>query len=215
MNSPAREPHEEASNKTDPANAEKQGVKASRYPVKSVIGDYLRAAAGLTVTLGLLLAGSLHWILAGIFALLAGLFLVFALRSLQRHHLEVAFDGKRITTQIKPAGSKRPHGYFMQTLAWRDLSGMKLRYFGTRRHHRDDKGSGFMQLTLTGKSGSAGRARKTTMRFESSLDGFSAIAAQAAQSARALNLPIDPATAGNLLTLGIDFDAKTIDETPI
>jgi hypothetical protein len=53
------------------------------------------------------------------------------------------------------------------------------------------------------------------MRFESSLDGFSAIAAQAAQSARALNLPIDPATAGNLLTLGIDFDAKTIDETPI
>ena len=183
-----------------------------RYPVKSVIGDYLRAAAGLTLTLGVLLSGPLPWFVALIFAALALLFLVFGLRTLQRQFLEVWLDERGIATQVRPPKGESKDGYFPRQLDWQDLTEVKLRYFGTRRKLQkgDGSGGGFMQLTLSGSSNP-----KTSMSFESSLEGFSAITERAAEAARSINLGIDPATAGNLLTLGIDIDAEGMSESEL
>ncbi len=56
-----------------------------------------------------------------------------------------------------------------------------------------------MQLTLTGAG--------ATMTLESSIDGFEYIAWRATKAARENGLSLDPASAGNLLELGIDADA--------
>ena len=181
-----------------------------RYPVKSVIGDYLRAAAGLILSLGVLLSGPLPWFVTAIFAGLTILFLVFGLRTVQRQYLEVWLDERGIATQVRPARNSGSDGYFPRRLSWQELSEVKLRYFGTRRSRQkdDNSGSGFMQLTLSGSSNP-----KTSMSFESSLEGFSAITAKAAEAARTINLGVDPATAGNLLTLGIDIDTESMGDS--
>lgn len=183
-----------------------------RYPVKSVIGDYLRAAAGLILALGVLLSGPLPWFVTLIFVALTLLFLIFGLRTLQRQFLEVWLDERGIATQVRPTKGQDSEGYFPRRLAWHDLTEVKLRYFGSRRKLQKGEGGGggFMQLTLSSSSNP-----KTSMSFESSLDGFAAITERAAQAARSINLGIDPATAGNLLTLGIDIDAEGMGESDL
>jgi hypothetical protein len=57
-----------------------------------------------------------------------------------------------------------------------------------------------MQLSLRGGG--------ISLRLESSIDGFDQIIRQAAQAARRKGLALDPASAGNLLGLGIDVDAS-------
>ncbi len=185
-----------------------------RYPLKSVIGDYLRAAAGLIIALGLLLSGALPWFVTLLFSLLALLFGLFALRTMKRHYLEVSLEREAITTHLKPVGQTSAEGRFKNRLDWQDLKEVKLRYFGSRRAHKSEGGGGFMQLTLTGRGSNAsgGQERKTTMSFESSLEGFSEIVRRAVDEARRLKLKVDPTTAGNLLPLGIDIDAQEADE---
>ena len=83
-----------------------------------------------------------------------------------------------------------------RALAWNQLEKLTLRYFGTRRQHRG--GSGFMVLTLGGPPGS--------MSFESDLEGFDDVARRAAAAAKRNGVSLDPASAGNLLALGVDPD---------
>lgn len=180
-----------------------------RYPLKSVIGDYARAAAGLVIAFGLLLTGALPWFVAVIMAALTALFCLFALRTLKRQYLEVTLDDQGIATLIRPGGKEDSRGHFPRYLAWQELTEMKLRYFGSRRSHSKEGGGGFMQLTLSGRVASPSNSggKKTTMSFESSLEGFPAIVRRAADAARTGELKIDATTAGNLLPLGIDIDA--------
>ncbi len=182
-----------------------------RYPLKSVLGDYLRAAAGLMIALGLLLTGALPWFVALLFGALAILFGLFALRTVKRQYLEVSLDDQGIATLVRPGDPETSKGRFPSYLAWQELTGMKLRYFGSRRSHKKEGGSGFMQLTLTGRTaGPAGaNNRKTTMSFESSLEGFPAIVRRAAEAARKQDINIDATTASNLRPLGIDLNADT------
>lgn len=182
-----------------------------RYPLKSVIGDYARATAGLIIALGLLLTGALPWFVAVLFGALAVLFGLFALRTLKRQYLEVSLDDQGVATLIRPGSRDDSRGRFPRYLAWQELTEMKLRYFGSRRSHSKEGGSGFMQLTLSGRSAppSGGKEQKTTLSFESSLEGFSDIVRRAVEAARSKQLPIDATTAGNLLPLGIDIDADT------
>lgn len=185
-----------------------------RYPLKSVIGDYLRAAAGLILAGGLLLTGALPWFVALIFSVLVILFSLFALRTVKRHYLEVSLDEEGIGTLVRPGGQDTGKGHFPRYLAWQDLSAMKLRYFGSRRNHsKEGGGGGFMQLTLSGRrSGPDGGAGpKTTLSFESSIEGFPAIVSRAVRAARHLELNIDATTAGNLRPLGIELDPDAID----
>ena len=159
-----------------------------RYPVRSLVGDYLRAGIGLAVGLGVLASAPASVLVVVIFGGLTALFGGFAYRTLRRHLLRVA-----VTTEMI-----RGTGLGTRELPWGKLGQLKLRYYGTRRQrNREDRG-GFMQLTLEGAGAS--------LTLESSIEGFEYIAWRAAKAARETGIDLDPASAGNLLELGIDAD---------
>ncbi len=159
-----------------------------RYPVRSLVGDYLRASVGLAVGLSVLASAPGSVMVVVIFGGLTALFVGFAYRTLQRHLLRVALTAEAI------------HGTGLATreLPWAKLDLVKLRYFGTRRQRKREAGGGFMQLTLEGAGAS--------LTLESSIEGFDYIAWRAAKAARENGVGLDPASAGNLLELGIDAD---------
>ena len=159
-----------------------------RYPVRSLVGDYLRAGVGLAVGLGVLASAPGSVTLIVIFGGLTALFGGFAYRTLRRHLLRVALTAKAIH------GS----GLGTQEVPWGKLDLVKLRYFGTQRQRKREAGGGFMQLTLKGAGAS--------LTLESSIEGFEYIAWCAAKAARENGVGLDPASAGNLLELGIDAD---------
>lgn len=163
-------------------------MRQFRYPPRVLYGDYLRSAAGLGVGLGVLLTVPPNLPVIIIFGSLAALFGVFGLRTVHRHSLRIAVTDEAIACR----------GVVTKVIPWDALTAMKLRYFGSRRSKWRPIGSGFMQLTLKG----AGRA----MTFESSVDGFDWLAGRAAAAMRARGLALDPATASNLIELGIDPD---------
>ncbi len=165
-----------------------------RYPVRSLVGDYLRAGVGLAVGLSVLASAPGSVMVVVIFGGLMALFGGFAYRTLRRHLLRVALTAEAIH------GS----GPGARELPWDKLDLIKLRYFGTRRQRDREAsggiggGSGFMQLTLKGAGAS--------LTLESSIEGFEYIAWHAAKAARENGVGLDPASASNLLELGIDAD---------
>jgi hypothetical protein len=168
-------------------------VKEFRYPPRVLFGDYLRSAAGLFVGLGVLLAVPPNLPVLIIFGATAVLFAVFGLRTAHRHILRVAVSEDAIACR----------GIVTRVIPWRDIATVRLRYFGSRRSKWRPLGSGFMQLTLKGAKGGGGRA----MTFESTIEGFDRLAGRAAAALKARGLPLDPATASNLIELGIDPEA--------
>lgn len=159
-----------------------------RYPRRSLVGDYVRSVAGLGVGLGVLATVPLTPVIVIVFGGLTGLFLVFGLRTVHRQLQHIGITDTAISSA----------GLVTRTLPWPALEQVTLRYYGTRRQRREG-GSGFMQLTLRG----AGAA----LRVESSIDGFEHIAREAARAAARNGVALDPASAGNLLGLGIDADS--------
>ena len=107
-----------------------------KYPIGSLRGDYLRAAIGLFVTVGLLVAATKITIFQYLFAAGAILFLGFFLRTAQRH-LTVF----RITT-----GALYAKGPFGKTIQLSAVTDIRLRYFSTMKD-RNGKG-GWFELTL-------------------------------------------------------------------
>ena len=160
-----------------------------RYPGKSLIGDYIRSGVGLAVGLSVLASASSSIMIVIIFGALTVLFLAFGFRTVKRQMLRVAITDEEI------------HGAGLGTraLPWGRLDQLKLRYYGTRRQRVRESSGGFMQLTLKGAG--------ATMTLESSIDGFEYIAWRATKAARENGVSLDPASAGNLLELGIDADA--------
>ena len=169
-------------------------MRAFRYPPRVLLGDYLRAAAGLFVGLGVLLAAPPTPVVLVIFGAIAALFAVFGLRTAFRHHLRVAVTDDAIACR----------GVTTKVLPWGEIEGMKLRYFGSRRSKWRPLGGGFMQLTLKGTAQGQG----TAMTFESTIEGFDWLAARAATAMRARGLELDPATSSNLIELGVDPAAE-------
>ena len=164
-----------------------------RYPVKSLLGDYVRAGVGLTVGLGVLISVPPSPAIVAVFGGLIALFGVFGLRTVRRHVTEIAVGDAGIRSQ----------GLGTAVLPWHELEMIKLRYYGTRRQRSRGEGEGFMQLTLRGGGAS--------LTFESSVEGFEYIAWRAAKAARDNGVSLDPTSAGNLLDIGIDAD---VDQPP-
>ena len=151
------------------------------YPARAVRADYLRAGLGMALTGGPLLVAQPGVVAVSALAGLAGLFALYGVRTWvrQRTTVEVTDDG------ISTAGASRV------TLPWREVRGVTLKYYSTRR----DRTGGWMQLSL------AGRGR--TLRLDSSIDGFDAILARAASTAHVNRLALAPATVSNFSALGI------------
>ena len=163
-------------------------MKVYQYPPRTLVGDYIRSAVGLSVGLGVMLSVSPTPAIIVIFGGLAGLFGFFGYRTLQRHVVKVAVTDDEICNA----------GFRTRTMAWTDLEGLKLRYYGTKRQQRG--GDGFMQLTLAGGG--------TSFSYESSLRGFRYIAWRAAKAIRENGGSVDPTSAGNLLAIGLDADGE-------
>jgi hypothetical protein len=75
-------------------------------------------------------------------------------------------------------------------LRWDGLRQMRLTYYSTRR----DGSKGWMQMKLQGA--------ETTVRIDSTLDGFAALARRAAAEAAKRGVELPPATQANLAALG-------------
>ncbi|RMD64994.1 MAG: hypothetical protein D6826_01135 [Alphaproteobacteria bacterium] len=165
-------------------------MREFRYPLRSVIGDYVRAGVGLSVGLGVLASVPPSPAIVIVFGGLTALFLVFGLRTVERHigRVEVGDEGIRSI------------GLTTRTLPWAALTGLKLRYYGTRRQRSRGEGGGFLQLTLKGAG--------VSVTLESSIEGFTYIAWRAAKAAHDNNVALDPASAGNLLDIGVDADGE-------
>ena len=135
-----------------------------RYPPGPLLGDYARATAGLVLTgLPPLLLPLSPWVGLPL-AVAAGLFVLFAARTAQRHVTIIEMDDNGIHARGPLGGS----------IPWDHLSQVRLNYYSTRR----DRGLGWMQLRLKGTG--AGE----TVRIESTLDGFDEIAERVAGVAR-------------------------------
>jgi hypothetical protein len=151
------------------------------YPASAMVGDYLRAAAGV-VPAGVLFATvPVGTVAAAVLGSFAALFAVFGLRTVVRH-----------ATRLKMSDSElRAVGAWRNTIPWAELDRMKLAYYSTSR----DRRSGWMQLEL-----GAGGAR---VRLDSRIDRFDRLVSRAAAVAAARGIALNEATLANLQALGI------------
>ena len=160
-----------------------------RYPARALAGDYIRAVAGLAVGLGVLLSTPLSPAIVTIFGSWSALFGYFAFRTVQRNVTRVAVTD----TEICDVGLRT------RVMAWADLQWLKLRYFGTKRQERTQ--GGFMQLKLKG----GGRS----LTYDSGMEGFDYVAWRAAKAIRDNGFSMDPTSASNLSSLGVDADQES------
>jgi hypothetical protein len=155
------------------------------YPARALLGDYMRSGLGVALTLPpavLVPAGSAAQYVLGA---LVALFAIFGARTAIRQSSTVATDPTGIT--VSALRKTR--------LEWVKLRSIKLNYYSTR----GDRGEGWMQLTLKGSGGPDGG----TVRVDSSLDGFVAVARAAADAARAQRVTLSETTRVNFASLGI------------
>ena len=151
------------------------------YPASAMLGDYLRAAAGL-VPVGVVFATvPVGGVAAGILGGFAAIFGVFGVRTALRHGTSLEMTDSEL----------RARGLWHTTIRWDELDRMRLAYYSTRR----DRRSGWMQLDL-----SAGAAR---VRLDSRIEGFDQVVRHAAHVAAARGLGLTEATMSNLEALGI------------
>lgn len=161
-----------------------------RYPRRSLVRDYIRAAAGFLVGAVPLIFGRPGTTFTVLLAALAAMFLGYALRTLlmQLTAFEVRPDGLAV------------HGPRRRFFAWDGLSGVRLRFFSTQRDkERRDLESGWVELKLTGTPG--------TLRLDSEIEGFPEILEAVAKAADRHALALDETTAENLTTLRKKFAA--------
>jgi hypothetical protein len=155
------------------------------YPGSAMLGDYLRAAAGLVPTAAILATVRVSVAAATVLAGAAALFLFFGIRTALRHATRVELSEAVL----------RAAGPLARSIAWSELDGIKLAYYSTRR----DRGDGWMELEL--------RAGRSALRLDSRIEGFARLVERAARAAIARGLPLDAATAANLRSLGIGSPA--------
>ena len=151
------------------------------YPASAMVGDYLRAAAGL-VPVGVVFATvPVGAVAAGVLGSFAAIFAAFGLRTALRHGTSVEMTDTEL----------RARGLWRTTIEWDELDRVRLAYYSTRR----DRRSGWMQLDL-----GAGAAR---VRLDSRIAGFDEVVRRAAAVAAVRAIPLSEATAANLDALGI------------
>ncbi|WP_404325918.1 hypothetical protein [Aerophototrophica crusticola] len=155
-------------------------MAAGRYPADVLKADYLRAGAGLALTLAPFAITIPHPVVAVPCAAAALLFGAFGARTVQRQMTRVWMDETGLVAEGPLGGSIR----------WADLSDVSLRYYSTKKDRKD----GWLHLVLKG----GGRK----LSLESTLDGFDTIAERVAQAATENRLRVSEDTRENFLSLG-------------
>lgn len=150
------------------------------YPVKTLIGDYLRGGIGLAATGGLVGFASMITVIQYIIAAAAIMFAGFLLRTWQRHRTHYVLDDIGV----------QAIGPFGRAIRWSDISGLGLRYFSTRRDRKD----GWFQLTIRGGF--------TKMSIDSNLDGFDEVLRRCAIASHNNGLELKDGTVENFAAAG-------------
>jgi hypothetical protein len=163
------------------APADDSGAAHFAYPASAMLGDYLRAGAGLVPSALILATVSVDSVAGVVIGGFAAIFGAFAIRTVLRHGTRIEVT----ETGVRALGLRRIE------IDWAALDRMKLGYYSTRR----DRKSGWMQLQL-----GSGRARLT---LDSRLDGFDRLVRFATAAAAERELDLSEATAANLSALGI------------
>jgi hypothetical protein len=140
-----------------------------------MLADYCRGWAGFALAALPLVTMTPTWPVSLALLALMGLFLVFLVQTWRRQHSRVL---------LAPSGVALS-GDIQRRLAWRDLDGLRLRWFGSR-----NRGRGWLELELRG-----GGER---LVLTSALDHFDELVAQAVQAANDRGLPLEPATRANV-----------------
>ena len=155
-----------------------------RYPLSSLVFDYLRGIVGLGIAVVIVSAVGtdtpVFWVIAG----LAVLFLIWLGYAALRHLSRVRFDEDGLRIEPWPK----------RFIAWNELEDMVLRYYSTRRKRKD----GWMTLTLKSKG--------NRIELESTLPHFAAIVARAAHAAKEAHLGLDNATQENMNAIGVKVE---------
>lgn len=152
------------------------------YPASALLGDYLRAAAGLIPAFAILAVAPMGIFEATLLGGLALLFAAFAIRTALRQFTRIEVTEAAL----------RASGALRSRISWDELDRMRLAYYSTRRDRRD----GWMQLEL--------RSGWSTLRVDSGIIGFSELVTASAEAAAMRGLSLDPATLANLQALGIE-----------
>jgi hypothetical protein len=165
----------------DATDDAREDVVRYSYPFTAMLGDYLRAAAGLLPIAMIFTTASVGAVVAVLLGGFGAIFGAFGIRTALRHGtiLEIGETG------LRAVGLRRV------TIPWAALDRMKLAYYSTRR----DRKAGWMQLQL-----GAGPARLT---IDSRLDGFEQLVRHATIAAASRDLDLSEATAANLQALHI------------
>ena len=158
-----------------------EGSSQHLYPASAMIGDYLRAAAGLVPASAIFATTPVAPVPATLLGGFAIIFGVFGLRTALRHNTSIEMTDTEI----------RARGLVERTIAWSELDRLRLAYFSTRR----DRKSGWMQLELAG-----GGAK---LSLDSRIAGFGEVVRRAAEAAADRHLRVSEATAVNLEALGV------------
>ncbi len=157
------------------------GTTRHVYPASAMLGDYLRAAAGLVPTAVLFATVPVGAVAATVLGGFAVIFGVFGLRTVLRHGTSLEMTDTELRAQ----------GAWRSSIAWAEIDRMKLAYYSTRR----DRKSGWMQLEL----GAGG----TRVSLDSRIAGFERLVQRAAAEATARGVALNEATLANLQALGI------------
>jgi hypothetical protein len=158
------------------------GATRHRYSTAAMVGDYLRAAAGLVPAAAIFASTPFSEAGAMVLGAFAAIFAIFGLRTMLRHGTSLEMTD----TELRAIGIRR------RTIAWSELDRMKLAYYSTRR----DRKSGWMQLDLA--------ARGTRLGLDSRIAGFDRLVRRAAEAAATRNLELNETTIANLHSLGLD-----------
>ena len=170
-------------------------MNSYRYPIGTLVADYLRAAAGVFLPLALMIFTELLPLFFYIMCALVLLFAFYGLRTIRRQSTVIIVDGDGIR-QEGPLG-----GVFDRSGRWSEVADFHLRYYSTRRDGKE----GWMQLVLRG----AGKG--SAIRMDSHLPGFDDIVAKVYAAAQQRGLSMEPATAANLAHLGLGEDGGEVD----
>ena len=162
-------------------NIDAAEVSRHIYPLSAMMGDYLRAAAGLVPAALLLTTVPLGSAAEAVLGTFAAIFAIFGLRTLLRHGTSLEMTDSEL----------RAGGPWPSTIRWAELDRLKLAYYSTRR----DRKVGWMQLKL----GAAG----AHLSLDSRLDGFDRVVRRAAAEAAAREVALSDATVANLEALGV------------
>ena len=161
------------------------------YPLEAIWGDYARSAAGAVLCLFPAFFVTSSAVL-GLLLLVGGSFVAFGLMTWRRQLTAFRLDADNLYPS-----SDQGSGGAGRVLPWSELRAMSLSYFSVR----GDGRNGWMQLKLLFE----GR----TLRVDSRLEDFEALAAVAAGWARETGIELDPATLSNLEALGIEGSANS------